>query len=136
MLNTLFKFITGHKKSNWFSRRFWQYYYSERRKLENEYPRQELNLYFDVSGGGKLAVSKDADFICGDKAGFSIGVSWTMYPYCGGVLSRSEAKKLAEHILKQVDSVQESEEQQVANFYNGLNFNKVDYKAFTEAPKP
>jgi hypothetical protein len=54
---------------------------------------------FTVNGSGILRITEDADFICGGQTGFSIGVEWSKHKFCGGVLSRDEAKRLAEHIL-------------------------------------
>ena len=60
-------------------------------------------LYFDVIGAGKIQISKSAGWSCGGKKGFFIGVEWGRDGFCGGVISKEEAIKLAEHILKIVD---------------------------------
>ena len=57
-------------------------------------------LYFEVLGAGKIGISKSADHCCGGKEGFSIGVEWGKYGFAGGVISKEEAIKLADHILK------------------------------------
>jgi len=136
MLKLIFRLISGYKNPNWFSRKFWKYYYAERNRREFEFPRQEEFRYYDVTGGGKLALSKSADFLCGDKVGFSIGVSWTMHPYIGGVLSRAQAKKLAEYILEQLSKCTDSEETEVANYHSGLNYNRNSALGITEARQP
>jgi hypothetical protein len=59
--------------------------------------------YFEVIGAGKIQISNSAKWSCGGKKGFSFGVEWGKHGVVGGVLSKKEAIKLAEHILKIVD---------------------------------
>lgn len=63
------------------------------------------NVYFEVVGAGKIEISKFDGVQCGGKLGFSFGVEWGTHDYTGGVLSREEAIKLAEHILKYTDNI-------------------------------
>lgn len=58
------------------------------------------DVYFEVVGAGKIEISKFDGVQCGGKLGFSFGVEWGRNEYTGGVLSREEAIRLAEHILK------------------------------------
>ena len=60
--------------------------------------------YFEVIGAGKIEISKFDGVQCGGKLGFSFGVEWGRHGYTGGLLSREEAIKLAEHILKYTDN--------------------------------
>jgi len=57
-------------------------------------------LSFEIIGAGDLRISESNQCQSGGKSGFSIGVSWTKYPYSGGLIPNDEAIKLAKHILK------------------------------------
>jgi len=48
-------------------------------------------------------ISESAQWSCEGKKGFSFGVEWSQYGYSGGVISKEDAIKLAEHILKHVN---------------------------------
>ena len=61
------------------------------------------DIYFEVIGAGKIEISISSNYCCGGQRGFSFGVEWGRHDYAGGVLSRQEAIKLAEHILKYAD---------------------------------
>ena len=56
--------------------------------------------YFGVAGAGRIEISESANWECGGKIGFSFDVEWGRHEFAGGVLSKDEALKLAEHILK------------------------------------
>lgn len=59
----------------------------------------EDDINFKVPGAGHLRISNSANCKCGDAVGFAIGLGFeTWNP--GGVIDKSDAKKLAEHILK------------------------------------
>jgi len=65
----------------------------------------EDDLILEVIGAGDLRISKSAKWRCGGKDGFSLDVSWIGIGYTGGgVLSREDAVKLANHILENIDS--------------------------------
>lgn len=55
---------------------------------------------FNVAGAGKIEISKQIGWSCGDADGFHFGVSWGKYGYAGGVIDKAVAKKLADHIYK------------------------------------
>jgi len=57
-------------------------------------------LFVTVNGAGQIQISKDDIWQCGGEKGFDIGVSWGKHGYAGGVIPRSEARNLAEWILK------------------------------------
>lgn len=67
------------------------------------------SLVFQVPGAGYLAIGSIARARCGQSVGFSFGVSWGRNGYCGGVIGRTQAKRLAEHILKACEGIEESE---------------------------
>ena len=56
-------------------------------------------LHFSVVGAGKIQISEDCQYLSGGEEGFSFGVEWGAHGFAGGVLSKEESKKLAEHIL-------------------------------------
>ncbi len=64
-----------------------------------EKSKQSNNSYFNVIGAGTIAISKECKYVCGKEDGFSFGVEWGRYGFAGGVLSKDEARRLAEHIL-------------------------------------
>lgn len=59
--------------------------------------------YYEIIGAGKLEVSKKSNYQCGGKEGFTVGVEWGKHGFAGGVLSKEDAMKLVEHILKELD---------------------------------
>jgi hypothetical protein len=68
------------------------------------------NESFDVKGAGILQFSNSCDIQCGGEVGFHIGTSWGKYRlFGGGVISRKEAKRLADHIYKQLNNTTKSE---------------------------
>jgi len=67
--------------------------------ISEGYPKDNRSL-FPVTGAGIVSVSNSASASCGDTVGFSIGVSWGRHGYAGGVISRTEALKLAKHIIE------------------------------------
>jgi len=69
--------------------------------------------YFDVPGAGKICISGTAHNRTGNVVGFSFGVEWGAYGFNGGVLSRSEAKKMAEFILSKCNEISISEEDEI-----------------------
>ena len=65
---------------------------SMERKFSND-----CETYFDVAGSSQIRVSNNCNHSTGSvKSGFSIGVSCMP----GGVISRQEAVRLANHILE------------------------------------
>ena len=60
------------------------------------------DTYFDVAGSPQIRVSNDCNYSTGSvKNGISIGLG--IFP--GGVISRQEAVRLANHLLTVVDSL-------------------------------
>lgn len=56
-------------------------------------------LHFRVNGAGKIQITEDCQYSCGNEKGFSFGVEWGKHGFAGGVLPKEEARRLAEHIL-------------------------------------
>ena len=66
------------------------------------------SLDFDVQGAGTLRCSVSGGHQCGTATGFSIAASWNVHGInYGGVMDKSEAKRLAEHILKAIAELPE-----------------------------
>lgn len=57
------------------------------------------DVQFDVIGAGKIQIGKSKNAKCGGVKGFSFDCEWGKYGMGGGVISREDAKDLAEHIL-------------------------------------
>lgn len=55
---------------------------------------------FAVHGAGLIRISSTVDATTGGAVGFSFGVSWGRHEYAGGVIDKSEAIRLAKHILR------------------------------------
>jgi hypothetical protein len=64
---------------------------------------EENYEYFEVPGAGKIQISKEPTSMTGGAVGFSFGVEWGGHGYCGGVLDKKEAVRLARHILRAVN---------------------------------
>lgn len=60
-------------------------------------------VYFDVPGAGKIQISRSTSVRTGSAEGFSFGVEWGRHGYAGGVLSREEAVRLSNFILRSVN---------------------------------
>jgi len=72
----------------------------------------EDDRLFNVVGAGSIKLSGSASVVCGGRAGFSLGVSWSEHGIdIGGVLSREEAKKLADRIYEILDSCADTEQE-------------------------
>lgn len=76
--------------------------------------------FFEVEGAGKLWFSPNAHALCANAVGFAIGVSWTNHPYIGGVIGRTEAKRLAEFILAKCAECPETEEEERQRQYKDM----------------
>lgn len=59
----------------------------------------EHEVRLRVTGAGELIFGKSINAFCGNSVGFHVGVTWGDHGEAGGVISREEAKKLANHIL-------------------------------------
>ena len=57
-------------------------------------------LEIEVRGAGKIRINSEPVWSCGDAIGFMFDTDWNKDHFSGGVLSREDAKILAEHILK------------------------------------
>lgn len=73
--------------------------------METDETASSDDVFFEVSGAGKIAISKGCHAHTGRSFGFDFGVSWGQYGYCGGVLDREVAKQLAEFILAEYDKI-------------------------------
>jgi hypothetical protein len=72
---------------------------SMKRKFTND-----NETYFDVEGSCQIKVSNNCNSSTGSvKGGISIGVS----AFPGGVISKQEAERLAQHLLHLVNSAKE-----------------------------
>lgn len=81
---------------------------------------QEYEIDFEVVGAGVLRISKEANGLCGNAVGFSFGVSWGRHEFTGGVMSRSEALRLARHIIEECEKCTMSEEEELIMRYNQI----------------
>lgn len=75
----------------------------------------DTDLEFDVKGAGRIILGSGCHSACGRAIGFSFGVSWGRHGVVGGVLGRTEAKKMAEYILGKLkdETMTESEEWEI-----------------------
>lgn len=82
-------------------------------------PRDEKCDHFKVESAGEIEIGHGIHSMTGMAVGFHFGVSWGRYGYAGGVLGRSEAKRLAEYILEQLnkETITETEEQEAERIY-------------------
>ena len=60
-------------------------------------------LRFEVNGAGQIILGGNANTICGTQAGFHFGVTWGRHGEVGGMISREEAKRMAEFILEELN---------------------------------
>lgn len=60
----------------------------------------ERDIDIEVAGAGIFRISKYDGCRCGDKIGYSIGVSWGQHGFAGGVMDKEDAIKMALYILK------------------------------------
>lgn len=72
-----------------------------------------ISEQFEVQGAGEIEISKSPFSKTGTAVGFSFGVSWGRHGFCGGVLGRDEARRLANFILETVNAVPESEQDEM-----------------------
>ncbi len=114
MMNFLFNLIEPPRANTWLSRRFFYWKQKKHQRLIRAFKMNFDGRYFDVPGAGLIAISEDCHRTTGKVAGFSFGVEWGVYGFCGGVLGRDEAKKLAEFILEKCSEVSETMEEEVA----------------------
>jgi hypothetical protein len=66
---------------------------------------------YEVVGAGYIRISGSPNVMCGGRVGFSFGVSWGQHGYCGGVLSREEARNLADRIYELLGECKETEQE-------------------------
>ena len=78
------------------------------------------DIYFEVVGAGQVGISKDAHALCGNAVGFTFGVSWGRNQFSGGVMSRSEALRLAKHIIEECEKCTMPEEEELRMRYNKI----------------
>jgi len=97
MKNFIFEFIDSWTSYN-------RYKWDRIRKSKELYEKHRIDAktLFRVDGAGNISISNSPECRCGGKNGFAFDVSWGQYGYVGGVLSKEEAIKLAEHILSNV----------------------------------
>ena len=65
--------------------------------------KDEDSTYIPVLAAGDIQISNSANWRTMGVYGFSFGVEWGKFGYGGGVLSRENARTLAEHILTTLD---------------------------------
>ena len=58
---------------------------------------------FEVVGAGRVQLSGHAGWRCGQAVGVSFEVSWTKYGMSGGVMDRSEMRKLRDYLNELLD---------------------------------
>jgi hypothetical protein len=76
---------------------------------------------FNVVGAGTIKLGGNASCCCGHRAGFHFGVSWSEHGEdCGGVLSREQAKRLADRIYEVLNSCTDTEEECYRNVMNNM----------------
>lgn len=110
LLHIIFNLINPDHKVTWLSQRYHRWEHARHDKRNREYIKLDTNepsIYFDVPGGGKIRMSENGHSVCGKAVGFSFGVEWGRYGYCGGVLGRDEAKRMAEFIIQKCSEIQE-----------------------------
>jgi hypothetical protein len=102
LLHLIFNSINPNIKVTWLSQRYhrWE---SSRIKRQNDNYRKNNNvpsIYFEVPGAGDICMSESCHHSTGQVVGFSFGVEWGRHGFCGGVIGRDEAKRMAEFILQ------------------------------------
>lgn len=83
----------------------------DRQKKDNNQYRMNASdeyLFFEVPGAGDICISKNCHHSTGEVVGFGFGVEWGRYGFCGGVLGREEAKRLAEFIITECSTTTET----------------------------
>lgn len=122
VLNWFFGLISGEMGINWLSIRYSRYKTSLQDERNKDYMSKTDDLLFECPGAGHLAISHEATHMTGNAHGFGIGVSWGRYGFCGGVIGRSEARRLALHILNECDraDIRGTEQQMIDDFYKRL----------------
>lgn len=110
LLHFIFNAINPDRKVTWLSQRYhrWE---SLRMKRRNDNYRKNNNatsIYFEVHGAGDVYMSKSCHHSTGQVVGFSFGVEWGRYGFCGGVIGRDEAKRMAEFILQKCSETTET----------------------------
>lgn len=85
----------------------------------SQVPRDENYNHFNVEAAGEIEIGSGIHSMTGRAVGFHFGVSWGRYGYAGGILGRSEAKRLAEYILEQLnkENITETEEEEAERRY-------------------
>ncbi len=108
-IKLLIRFIDPYllgKKNNWFSKRYSRIESQLRKERFQTHKRDSENsTYFHVHGAGDIEISNGAYSSCGGaKNGYSIGIEWGEYGFSGGVISRADAIKLANHIYNNLNT--------------------------------
>lgn len=62
--------------------------------------KKDESVYIEVAGAGQIKISESCGWSCGGKEGFSFGVEWGKHGYAGGVISKEDAIRLAQHIMR------------------------------------
>ena len=58
---------------------------------------------FEVVGAGRIKLGNNAQWQCGDAIGVPFEVSWTKYGMSGGVMDRTEMRKLRDYLNELLD---------------------------------
>lgn len=115
LLHLIFNAINPEGKITWLSCSYhrWE---TLRQRRQNEKFRNNNNvpsLYFEVPGAGDICMSESCHHSTGQVVGFNFGTEWGRYGYCGGVLGREEAKRMAEFILQKCSETTETMQQEI-----------------------
>jgi len=107
-LEFLFNLINPQppKKPNWLSMRYHRWKYKNQHNTM-EYQKKSMMesseyVFFEIKGDNDLFISKENNYRCGGKQGFSFGIGGE-HGFCGGVLPNENAKELAELILSKIN---------------------------------
>ena len=107
-MHNIFNLIDPERGTNWFSVMFSRWQTDRINKWNDNYRKATTNNpmmkshYFKASGGGDVVISNSFNHSCGDAVGFSFDVEWGRFGFCGAVLGRREAKRMAECILERL----------------------------------
>ena len=126
LLNYFFTLILAEKGNNWLSVKFHKYQQAKTVEYNNRWIAESCSKktiesmgvthFFEVPGAGHISLSDGCHSHTGGVFGFEFGASWGKYGFCGGVIGRSEAKRLAEIILRQIKKCDISEEEELVEW--------------------
>lgn len=130
LLHLIFNAIEPERKTTWLSQRFsrWKSERHDRRNAQYRKYTDVPSVYFEVPGAGDICMSESCHHSTGQVVGFSFGAEWGRYGFCGGVMGRDEAKRMAEFILQKcaetTETMQEERERmkiERENYFKSLS---------------